>query len=102
VLAVREEAHDLILGRWSDGRLGTVRGNRAGNKAFGGVIHRATGSRSFDVSTGAKPYYASLLERVIPFFHGGSEVVSPAEMVEVIAFLDAANRSAATREWVAL
>ena len=102
VLAVREEMHDLILGRWSDGRIGTVRGNRAGNRAFGGVIHRATGSRSFDVSTGAKPYYASLLERVIPFFRGGSEVVSPAEMVEVIAFLDAANRSAANREWVAL
>lgn len=102
VLAVREQMHDVIVGRWSDGRLGTVRGNRVGNKAFGGVIHHATNSRSFEVSAGSKPYYASLLEKVIPFFRGGDEVVSPAETVEIIAFLDAANRSATTHEWVAL
>lgn len=102
VLAVREECHDVVVGRWADGRIGTVRGNRTGNNGFGGTLHRAGGSRTFDVSTGKKPYYASLLERVMPFFRGEGEVVAPAEMVEVIRFLDAANRSAASREWVAL
>jgi len=102
VLAVREEKHDVLVGRWADGRLGTVRGNRTGNAGFGGIIHRASKSQAFDVSAGTKPYYASLLEKVIPFFRGDGEVVAPDEMVEVIGFLDAANRSAATRQWVAL
>ncbi len=102
VLAVREESHDVVLGRWADGRLGVVRGNRAGNNGFGGTIHRQTRSFAFDVSAGKKPFYASLLDHVIPFFRGKTEVVSPAEMLEVIAFLDAANRSAETRQWVPL
>lgn len=102
VLAVREDAHDVVGGRWADGRIGTVRGNRTGNNVFGGTLHRAGGSQTFDVSAGNKPFYASLLERVMPFFRGEGEVVVPAEMVEVIRFLDASNRSAVTREWVAL
>ena len=102
VLAVREDKHDMLIGRWSDGRLGTLRGNRTGNAGFGGIIHRAGKSQSFDVSSGKKPYYASLLEKVIPFFHGEGEVVGSAEMVEVIGFLEAANRSAGTRQWVEL
>ncbi len=102
VLAVREESHDLLVGKWKDGRLGSVRGNRTGNNTFGGTLHRANGSQSFDVSAGKKPYYASLLDRVMPFFRGEGEVVSLAEMVDVIGFLDAANRSACSREWIAL
>jgi hypothetical protein len=100
VLAVRDEKHDVLVGRWSDGRMGTIRGNRTGNNGFGGVIHCVSRSISFDVSAGKKPYYASLLEKVIPFFHGEGGVVAPAEMVEVIAFLEAANRSADSGQWV--
>lgn len=102
VLAVREEAHDVVVGRWADGRIGTVRGNRTGNNGFGGTLHRAGASRTFEVSSGKKPYYASLLERVMPFFRGEGEVVEVEEMVEVIRFLDAGNRSAADRTWVSL
>jgi hypothetical protein len=102
VLAVLEGVHDVVVGRWADGRLGMVRGNRAGSHGFGGVIHRPTRSVAFDVSTGRKPYYASLLERVIPFLRGAGEVVEPAETVEVIRFLEGANQSAATRQWVTL
>jgi hypothetical protein len=102
VLVASEESHDLILGRWADGRLGAVRGNRAGNNRFGGTVHRQTGSQAFDVSTGKKPYYASLLARVIPFLAGEGEVVSLPEMVEVISFLDAANRSRESQTWETL
>lgn len=102
VLAVHEEQHDVLVGRWADGRLGSVRGNRAGNHNFGGVIHRTSKSFAFDVSSGKKPFYASLLEKVIPFFLAGSEVVSTDEMVEVIGFLDAANQSRATGRWTTI
>ena len=102
VLATREESHDLVVGRWADGRIGTIRGNRAGNNGFGGTLHRKATSRAFDVTKGTKPYYASLLEKVIPFFRGAGEVVAVAEAVEVIGFLEAANKSAATGGWMAL
>lgn len=100
VLTVREEKHDVLVGRWSDGRLATVRGNRTGSNGFGGVVHCSSQSVCFDVTAGKKPYYASLLEKVIPFFGGEGEVVAPAEMVEVIAFLEAANRSTVSGQWV--
>lgn len=102
VLAVREELHDVLIGRWADGRLGVVRGNRAGSGAFGGLIHRKPGSTAFDVSAGKKPYYASLLEKVIRFLCGEGAVVELPEMVAVISFLESANRSAETKDWVAI
>jgi len=102
VHSFREELHDVVVGRWTDGRLGMVRGNRAGNPGFGGVIHRKNKSFAFDISTGTKPFYASLLEKIIPFFKGQAEVVPPAEMIEVIAFLEAANHSATSKQRVTL
>jgi len=102
VMVASAESHDVLVGRWADGRLGAVRGNRAGNNSFGGTIHRKTGSLAFDLSTGKKPYYASLLEKVIPFLAGEAEVVSLPEMIEVIGFLDAANRSRESQIWESL
>lgn len=102
VLAVHEESHDVVVGRWADGRVGVVRGNRAGSFGFGGTIHRKAQSTAFDVSAGKKPFYASLLEKVIPFFRNEAELVAPFEMIEVIAFLEAANRSSDTKSRVAL
>ncbi len=102
VLTTSTEEHDVLLGRWADGRVGAVRGNRAGMNTFGGTVFRKSGARSFDVSTGTKPYYASLLEKVIPFFADEGEIVSNPEMVEVIAFLDAANRSRESQKWETL
>jgi hypothetical protein len=102
VLAVREESHDIVVGRWADGRLGTLRGNRTGNNTFGGILHRKASSTAFDLSKGKKPYYASLLEKVIPFFRGETEIVALPEAVEVIRFLESANESVSTGAWVTL
>ncbi|MFV0416693.1 MAG: Gfo/Idh/MocA family protein [Chthoniobacterales bacterium] len=102
VLAVREADHDVIVGRWKDGRIGTVRGNRVENYAFAGLLHRNDRSSAFDVSTGKKPFYASLLEQIIPFFRDEKELVNPNETVEIIAFIDAANRSAENGSWVTI
>jgi len=103
VLAIREGDHDVVVGRWTDGRLGTMRGNRGGNPTFGGILHRAKSSDFFDVSKATKPFYASLLEEVIPFFHGEkSKVALLDETVEIIRFLEAANESADNGQWVTL
>ena len=102
VEAIREGEHDLVTGRWQDGRLGVLRGHRVGNNAFGGTLHRKTGSTPFAVAGGKTPFYVSLLEQVLAFFHGGPEVVPLSETVELIRFLEAANQSAEQRRPVKL
>lgn len=90
----RSGVQDLIVATWADGRVGTVRGQRTGNNQFGGTIHREKGSQAVNVSTSSKPYYASLLEKVLAFLNG-QDVLDFAESVEVMRFLEAANESVA-------
>lgn len=102
VEVIRNGDYDLIIGVRSDGAIGTVRGNRTGNNSFGGTIHREKRSQVFDVSTASKPFYASLLEQVIPFLKGEQAPVSLCESVKVIRFLEAANEAVETGKKVTL
>lgn len=94
--------HDLAVGRWRDGRLGTLRGNRQGNHTFGGLVHRRESSWFVDVPSQPKPYYASLMEQLLRFFTTRQSPVDPAESLEIVRFLEAANESRATGRPVAL
>jgi predicted dehydrogenase len=92
-LAVTSNAdYDLVVGTWKDGRIGTMRGNRKGNGAFGGVIHRMQGSQFVDVYSNPKPYYASLIERIMRLFTTGQSPLDVEDTFEVIRFLETANQ----------
>lgn len=96
------EDHDVAVGVWSDGRIGTLRGNRKGNKRFGALLHREEGTEFVDIYAASKPYYASMLEAVMRMFQTGAAPLDIRETVEVIAFLEAANESRHTGRAVAL
>jgi predicted dehydrogenase len=85
--------HDCLVGRWKDGRFGTVRGNRSGNQQFGALVHFEKGTEYVDIGSHPKPFYASLLEQVIGFFNDGRPKVRISETLEVIRFIEAANES---------
>jgi predicted dehydrogenase len=102
VQAISNGTHDVVVGEWADGRLGSVRGNRRGNKRFGGAIHRTEGTAYVDVQAYAKPYYASLLERIIEMFETGVPGIEPEETLEIIRFIEAANESRLTGKSVKL
>ncbi|MEL3970868.1 gfo/Idh/MocA family oxidoreductase [Rossellomorea oryzaecorticis] len=85
--------HDCIVGWWKDGRIGTVRGTRSGSQQFGALVHFEKGTEYVNVAADSKPFYASLLEAVIAFFHGGTPGVKLEETLEIIRFLEAANES---------
>ncbi len=102
VQAVTSDDHDLIVGTWRDGRIGTVRGNRVGNQTFGALIHREEGTQWVDVASAAKPFYASLLEEVLAMFHDGTSRLSLRETVKVVQFMEAANESRRSGRPVAL
>jgi predicted dehydrogenase len=94
--------HDCIVGRWKDGRIGTVRGNRLGNHQFGALVHFEKGTEYVDIGADTKPFYASLLEQVIDFFKDGISRVEINKTLDVIRFIEAANESKLSGKQVVL
>ncbi|MCQ6563189.1 Gfo/Idh/MocA family protein [Paenibacillus mendelii] len=95
VCAVSSESHDLITGRWKDGRIGTLRGNRSGSYQFGALVHRTGGSTYVDASSPTKPAYAGLLEQVMLMFVTGRPSLQWEDTVAIIRFLEKAEESRA-------
>ncbi|UNK18936.1 Gfo/Idh/MocA family oxidoreductase [Paenibacillus sp. N3/727] len=93
VFAVSTETEELITGVWQDGRIGTVRGSRRGSGKFTALIHRSGESRYIDAGASDKPWYASLLEQVIMMFTERRAVLPAEETLEIISFLEAAEKS---------
>jgi predicted dehydrogenase len=84
---------DVATGQWKDGRLATVRGIRAGKYEFGFVGFAEKGVKAVEVKTAV--IYRELLKKVVETFATGKPAVDPAVTVEIVAFIEAANRSAA-------
>lgn len=102
VRAVSHPRQDVVVGEWEDGRIGTYRGNREGNSAFGALIHGKMGSVFADVTRSRKPYYAALLEQVMAMFRSGTPPLNVGETLEIIRFIEAANESRTTGKAVEL
>jgi predicted dehydrogenase len=102
VTTYSNDEHDVVVGLWADGIIGTIRGNRRGNRTFGALVHREKGSQYVDVYSHPKPYIASLLEQVISMFRTGQAPIDIEETLEVIRFIEAANESRLTGKPVSL
>ncbi|WP_237391710.1 Gfo/Idh/MocA family protein [Paenibacillus dendrobii] len=89
-------SEELIIGEWSDGRIGTARGSRLSGTPFGAVIHREKGQIFVNMDASVKPFYASLLERVMEVFHRKAETPDMRITLEIIRFIEAANESRET------
>jgi hypothetical protein len=82
---------DLIVGRWKDGRIGSVRALSAGND--GAVVFRPKTVVQSDPKM--KDEYNGLLQEIVKFFGTRVPPVSNQETLEIFAFMDAAQRSKA-------
>jgi len=83
---------DVVTCRWKDGRIGTMRALRPYSE-YGTVIYRKT-AKSQDVETRAVvPVPHALDEDLVTFFTTGVAPVPNEDTLELIAFLDAAQRS---------
>ncbi|WP_127581960.1 Gfo/Idh/MocA family protein [Paenibacillus koleovorans] len=102
VHAVTNELYEQVTGIWADGRVGTIRGNRAGNRTNGALIHRTGGTQFADCGKHPKPKYAGLLERAMQLFQTGVSMIDPQETLAIIRFLEAANESRRTGATVRL
>lgn len=84
------QGSDEIVGRWKDGRIGTVRTIRP-TGPYGAVVVRPKGVTQ---SPDKVPYsYAPLVQQIVAFFREGKPPVPNAVTLEIYSFLDAAQRS---------
>ncbi len=85
-----QEGSDVLVARWKDGRLATVRTLRPYGK-FGANVLRPDGSMAH--APEEEGGYEGLLRQVIEFFRTGKPPVPNQETLEIFSFLDAAQRS---------
>src|SRR5688572_16000154 len=89
VTRIQTKDTDVVSGVWSDGRVGTYRGIRRNNAAFGAV---AFGSKAI-IPAGKEGGYVDLCREIGRFFRSGKPPVSPEETIEIFAFMEAADES---------
>ncbi len=82
---------DEIVGRWKGGRIGSVRANRP-HGAQGAAVFRPN-NRVTQSDETMKEGYGPLLQEIVKFFQTGRPPVAPEETLEIMAFMDAAQRS---------
>ena len=92
VTRVTTEGADLVVGRWKDGRIGSVRALRPSG-GYGAVVFRP--KQVFLSDPKAATGYGPLLREVANFFRSGVPPVANEETLELFAFMDAAQRSKA-------
>jgi hypothetical protein len=81
---------DVVVGRWKDGRVGTVRALRPYGD-YGAVVFRPKQVMQSRPHPGDS--YQPLLVEVMKFFETGEPPVPNAETLEIFAFMEAAQRS---------
>src|SRR5688572_5060893 len=101
VTRVHTDGADVIVGRWKDGRLGTIRGNRDSDNSYGAVLFgsKSVASKPSPKSDAAhkggagvpeRSSYYGVVSAVVKFFQTGVPPVSPDEALEIMAFMEAA------------
>lgn len=91
VCCVATEGAHLVVGEWSDGRIGVVRAIRQGFRGYGFTAYGETGIRAGAVDTSR--IFAALLRRVVEMFRTGRAPLDVEESIEIVAFIVAALRS---------
>jgi hypothetical protein len=89
VVRVSSESTDVVVGTWSDGRLGTFRGTRSGKHSYGGTVFTQDGN----ITLGPFEGYQPLLVEITKYFDTGIVPVNPDETLEIFAFMEAADES---------
>lgn len=86
------EFGDVIVGRWSDGRIGTVHAIRPYSD-YGALVIRGRQVVESRPQASAAADYRPLVAQIVRFFQTGVPPVANDETLEIYAFMDAAQRS---------
>ena len=92
VSMISDDNADVVVGKWKDGRIGTVRAMRPYGP-FGAVVFHGKQQVLQSDPKNSKVDYLPMLERIVDFFRTGKSPVPETETLELFAFMDAAQRS---------
>jgi hypothetical protein len=93
VTCAHDKDVDVVTGYWREGRVATLRGTRSGGGGYGFVAFTEKGVRPIALSLGN--IYRDLLKQIVTFFQTKKAPVDLAVTIEMMAFIEAANKSAA-------
>jgi hypothetical protein len=79
----------MAIGVWKDGRIGTFRGIRDGQRGYGSTVFGTKGI----VPGGGFDGYEPLIIEIIRFFKTGKPPVTAEQTLEIFAFMEAADES---------
>ena len=91
VLAYRNDDTDLVTAVWDDGRVATFRGLRKGEWKFGATIHREKGFQFIDLLHNS--WFGPTLKLMLRDLPHGRTPVDPADTLEIVRMIEAANAS---------
>ncbi|MDD4109198.1 MAG: Gfo/Idh/MocA family oxidoreductase, partial [Prolixibacteraceae bacterium] len=83
------EGADVVMGVWSDHRIGTFRGLRSGKRGYGGTVFAEKENKELGPYAGYNP----LLMEIIKYFDSGVIPINEDETLEILAFMEAADIS---------
>lgn len=86
---------DVVVGRWTEGRLGTLRALKSYGRGFGAALFGSSGATPVPDRTGNyyPSMYSELLKQIVEFSRTGKSPVAPEETLEIMAFMQAAYES---------
>jgi virulence factor len=95
VRSVFQAGGEIVIGLWSGGRLGVLRGIRDGQGGFGLTTHYEKGHYAATVQ--GSVFYTEMLKRIVEMFRTRREPIPLSETREIMAFIDAAAKSVARK-----
>ena len=89
VTRMHSDGSDVVVGLWSDGRIGTFRGIRQGKADYGARVL----TEKAIINAGQYNGYTPLVVEICKFFDSLEPPVNPHETIEMFAFMTAADVS---------
>ncbi len=87
-----EAGAEVVVGRWEDERIGSIRGTRAGTHGYGFTVWCENEMRGCQID--ASVIYRELLKQIVGMFESGNAPLNIEESIEIVAFIEAAAKSA--------
>ena len=92
VTCTSDKEVDVATGHWKDGRVATVRGTRSGAGTYGATAFAEKGTTTLNID--ANFIYRELLKKIVETYTTGKPPIDIAVTVEIVAFIEAAWKSA--------
>ena len=100
--AVYDAPSTLVCLHYDNGRTALIRGLEQGHGGFGATLHRKDSVTQVNVNDNKRPYYAGEMEVILAELAHGRMPVPAEQMLEVVAIMEAANRSRSSGQEVTL